>query len=60
MNMDRIPPINALPRRKTLTFGEFVAGVYGNYGNRKAKKIVQLAINLNVIKFHDKKRYVIS
>ena len=51
--------INAHPRKKPLTFGDFVAGVYRTFGNRRAKAIVQLAIELDVLKFNGKKRYVI-
>jgi hypothetical protein len=60
MKIDKTSQIKALPRRKTLTFGEFVEGVYRHFDDRRAKEIVQLAINLNVVKFHGKKRYLIS
>jgi hypothetical protein len=43
-----------------MTFGEFVAGVYRAFGHRRAKAIVQLAIELDVVKFNGKKRYLIS
>jgi hypothetical protein len=43
--------MRAYPSVKTLTFGEFVAGVYRTWGERRAKGIIQLAIKLQVVKF---------
>jgi hypothetical protein len=48
------------PRRKPLTFGDFVAGVYHTWGKRRAKGIVRLAIEVHVIEFRGKERYVVS
>jgi hypothetical protein len=59
MKIDRNSQSKAVSPGKTLTFGEFVAGVYRTFGNRRAKAIVQLAIELDVLKFNGKKRYVI-
>jgi hypothetical protein len=46
--------------RRPLTFGDFVAGVYGAWGKREAKGIIQLAVNGHVIEFLGPKRFVIS
>lgn len=60
MKIDRISQSKTASRRNTMTFGEFVADVYRAFGHRRAKAIVQLAVELNVIKFNGKKRYEIS
>ena len=33
--------------KKTLTFGEFVAGAYDTHGKHKARAKIQLAVNAN-------------
>jgi len=45
---------------KPLTFGDFVAGVYHAWGQRKAKGIVKLAIKMHVIEFRGTERFVIA
>jgi hypothetical protein len=47
-------------KKKTLTFGEFVAGVCEVWGTRKAKGIVKLAIKMHMIEFRGTERFVIS
>jgi hypothetical protein len=47
-------------KKKTLTFGDFVAGVYDTWGTRKAKGIVKLAIKMHVIEFRGTERFEIS
>ena len=46
--------------KKPLTLGEFVAGVYEAWGNRKARGIVRLAIKARLIEFRGKHRFMIS
>lgn len=53
---DQPPP----PRKRPLTFGDFVAGVYQAWGKRKGKGIVQLAVKAHVIEFRGTQRFVIS
>jgi|HubBroStandDraft_1064217.scaffolds.fasta_scaffold241208_2 hypothetical protein len=48
------------PRKKPLTFGEFVAGAYRAWGERCAKGYIQLAIKAHVIEFRGQKRFVFS
>jgi hypothetical protein len=36
---------------KTMTFGDFVVGVYHTWGARKANGVIKLAIKMHVIKF---------
>jgi len=48
------------PRRKVLTFGDFVAGVYYFWGERKAVGIVRFALEKQVVEFRGRERYVIS
>jgi hypothetical protein len=43
-----------------LTFGDFVAGVYQTWGQRRAKGIIALAIKVHVIEFRGTERFVIS
>jgi hypothetical protein len=47
-------------RRKPLTFGEFVTGVYDVCGKRNAVGIVRLAIKANLIEFLGQKSFIIS
>ena len=46
-------------KQTPLTFGEFVAGVYQTWGKRKAKGIVQLALEVQLIEFRGPQRFVI-
>jgi hypothetical protein len=48
------------PKEKTLTFGDFVAGVYGAWGRAKAKGVVKLAVKIHVIEFLGRDRFVVS
>jgi len=50
----------AHPRKRPLTFGDFVAGVYHTWGKRRAKGIVQLAVNAHFIEFRGTERFLIS
>ena len=47
-------------RKKPLTFGEFIACVYADWGRRKARGIVRLAIKAHLIEFRGQQRFVIS
>jgi hypothetical protein len=47
-------------RKRSLTFGEFVAHVYDVWGERKGRGIVHLAIKAHLIEFNGDKRFVIS
>ncbi len=60
MRINQPSQMKTLTKRKTMTFGELVEGVYRTFGHRRAKAIVLLALELDVIKFHGKKRYLIS
>jgi hypothetical protein len=46
--------------KKPLTFGDFVAGVYHIWGERKAIGILRLAIEVHVVEFRGKERFMIS
>jgi hypothetical protein len=48
------------PKKKPLTFGDFVAGVYHVWGKRRAKGIIKLAIKMHVIEFRGTERFVIA
>jgi hypothetical protein len=48
------------PRKKPLTFGDFVAGGYRVWGNRKALGLIRLAIKAHVIEFRGQSRLVVS
>ena len=46
-------------RKKSLTFGEFIAGIYDVCGKRKATGIVRLAIKARLIEFRGQQRFTI-
>jgi hypothetical protein len=46
-------------RKKHLTFGEFIMAVYDICGRQKAKGIVRLAVNVHLVKFRGRDRFVI-
>jgi hypothetical protein len=47
-------------RKKSLTFGEFVACVYEGCDKRKARGFVRLAIKAHLIEFRGQERFVIA
>ena len=47
-------------RKRSLTFGEFVARVYDVWGERKGRGIVHLVIKAHLIEFRGNQRFVIS
>lgn len=46
-------------KKKTLTFGEFVAWVWGSYGRREGRRIVRHAVNARLIVFSAHARVVV-
>jgi hypothetical protein len=60
MKVDQISRLKVDPRKRLLTFGDFVAGVYQTWGERRAKGIIQLALKMNMIEFRGTERLVIS
>ena len=46
-------------KKKALTFGEFVAGIYTTWGKRKSLGIVRLAVNARLVEFRGRERFVI-
>jgi hypothetical protein len=60
MKLDANLQSKALPKNKALTFGDFVAGVYRTWGERKAKGIIRLALEVHMVEFRGTKRFVIS
>ena len=48
------------PRKKPLTFGEFVAAAYRVWGERRAKGFIQLALKARLIEFRGQQRFVFS
>jgi len=59
-HQDQFSQKKANPRKRPLTFGDFVAGVYQTWGKRRAKGIVQLALQTHLIEFRGTQRFVIS
>jgi hypothetical protein len=45
--------------KKTATFGDFIACIYGVCSRRKAKAIVRFAVNRHVIVFRTRQRFVV-
>lgn len=41
-------------------FGEFIVAVYDDWGKRRAKEIIWLAVNAHWIVFRGQRRFVIS
>ena len=52
--------MNASSRKKILTFGDFVARVYGVYSKQKARRVVRLAIKAHVIEFRGQQQFDID
>jgi hypothetical protein len=52
--------MNIQPKKKPLTFGEFVAGSYRAWGKRKANGIIRLAIKTHLVEFRGHECYMIS
>jgi hypothetical protein len=52
--------MNTNCRKKSLTFGEFIARVYDVCGKRKARGIVRLAFKARWVEFRGQDRFVIS
>jgi hypothetical protein len=48
------------PKKKPLTFGEFVSGAYRAWGEHKAKGIIQLAVKARLIEFRERQRSAIE
>jgi len=48
------------PKKKLLTFGDFIAGSYQAWGRRKALGIIRLAVKARWIEFGGQHRIVIS
>jgi hypothetical protein len=47
-------------RKKSLTFGEFIASVYDVCDKRQARGFVRLALKAHLVEFHGQQRFVIS
>jgi hypothetical protein len=57
---DQIMHVQVRPSRQSLTFGEFVEAAYRTWGKRRAKGVIKLAVEAQVIKFCGRQRFVIS
>ncbi|HEV7923933.1 MAG TPA: hypothetical protein VGR14_01155 [Verrucomicrobiae bacterium] len=60
MKPEQVTQTKTSPKKNGLTFGDFVAGIYQTCGSRKAKGIVQLAVELHLVEFRGAKRFMIS
>jgi hypothetical protein len=47
-------------RKKPLTFGGFITAAHDTWGKRRAKGIVWLAVNSQLVKFKGPKRFKFS
>jgi hypothetical protein len=45
--------------KKSLTFGEFITTAYDAWGQRRAKRIVRLAVKTRWVEFRGQQRFVI-
>jgi hypothetical protein len=47
-------------KKRALTFGEFVEGIYDTCGSRKAKGMVRLAVKSHLVEFRGHYRFRVS
>jgi hypothetical protein len=47
-------------KKKSLTFGEFVARMYDVCGKRKATGIVRFAVKAHLVEFRGQQRFMVS
>jgi hypothetical protein len=47
-------------KKKALTFGEFIAGIYDACGKQKARGVVRLAVKVHWVEFRGHDRFMIS
>ena len=45
---------------RAVTFGDFIAGAYGAWGTRRAKGLIRLALNAQLVEFRGPQRIEIS
>ena len=46
-------------KKKTLTFGDFIAATYRAWGSHRAKGLLRLAVNAHLVVFRGQQRFVI-
>ena len=47
-------------RKRAMTFGDFIAAVYRFWGRHRAKELVRVAVNAQLVEFRGRQRFVIS
>jgi hypothetical protein len=47
-------------RNRRLVFGDFIVAAYEAWGRRRAKGLVRLAVNAQLVEFHGRHRFVIT
>jgi len=57
--VDKISKTKVHSKKKPMTFGDFVAGVYETWGKRRAKGIIHLAVKVRLVQFCGPERIVI-
>jgi len=60
MKVNQVSQREVRSKGKPLTFGDFVAGVYDTWGQRRAKGIVRLAVKVRMVEFCGPERFVVS
>ena len=58
--ISRLKPIKYYPKRKPLTFGDFVAGSCRAWGEREAIGMIRLVLKMRWLDFGRSQRLVIS
>jgi hypothetical protein len=48
------------PKKKPLTFGEFVSCGYRAWGDRRANGLIRLALKLHLVEFRGRERFVFA
>jgi len=51
--------MKAYQAKKALTFGEFIVAVYDDWGKRRAREIIWLAVNARLLEFRGHDQFVI-
>ena len=60
MNVKQSAKVKPQAKKRPLTFGDFMTGVYKTWGKEKASGIIQLALKLDVVEFQGGHRLEIA
>jgi dsRNA-specific ribonuclease len=52
--------MKTFPKKKSLTFGAYIAAIYATCGKRKAREIIRQAVNSRLVVFPEQRRFEIA